>query len=222
MGEQALRQDCWNSIGVWGDRKCPELEKYAHCHNCPVYGKAAEEILNGPHPPHYLDEWKRVVARKREDKDAVTHSAIVFRVEGEWLALSTSVFQEVAPCKGIHSLPHLRGDMILGLVNVRGQLLICLSLSRVLGLEGTPADEQRRAASSRQLLVIEEGQKRLTFPADEVGGIHEFASSDVKPVPATFHGAVAIHTNGLLDWRNHAVGHLDERRLFLTLNERLA
>ncbi len=29
--------DCWNRIGVSGDRSCPELATVVHCHNCPVF-----------------------------------------------------------------------------------------------------------------------------------------------------------------------------------------
>ncbi len=33
--------DCWNRIGVRGDRSCPKLAEHIHCRNCPVHAAAA-------------------------------------------------------------------------------------------------------------------------------------------------------------------------------------
>ena len=38
--------DCWDKIGVSGDRSCADLEAYIHCRNCPVYAKAALQLLS--------------------------------------------------------------------------------------------------------------------------------------------------------------------------------
>ena len=32
--------DCWNRIGVSGDRSCPELQAHLHCRNCSVSSSA--------------------------------------------------------------------------------------------------------------------------------------------------------------------------------------
>ena len=39
--DRAIVNDCWNRIGVRGDRSCPELKQYVHCRNCPVYSAGA-------------------------------------------------------------------------------------------------------------------------------------------------------------------------------------
>ena len=33
--------DCWNRIGVHGDKSCPLLSEHIHCRNCAVYSAAA-------------------------------------------------------------------------------------------------------------------------------------------------------------------------------------
>jgi hypothetical protein len=35
--------DCWNKIGVWGNRECGELKHAIHCRNCIVYSSAAAQ-----------------------------------------------------------------------------------------------------------------------------------------------------------------------------------
>ena len=72
-------------------------------------------------------------------------SALLFRINAEWLALPTQAFQEVAEHRLVHSLPHRRQGIVLGLVNIRGELLICVSLGHLLGLERTPPGQARRA-----------------------------------------------------------------------------
>ena len=48
--------DCWNVIGVRGDRSCPELTTVVHCHHCPVFAAAGRTFLDAPSPPGYLEE----------------------------------------------------------------------------------------------------------------------------------------------------------------------
>ena len=33
--------DCWNRIGIYGDKSCPVLPEHIHCRNCSVYSAAA-------------------------------------------------------------------------------------------------------------------------------------------------------------------------------------
>lgn len=40
--------DCWNRIGVQGDRSCERLDDAVHCRNCPVYERAAIALLDRP------------------------------------------------------------------------------------------------------------------------------------------------------------------------------
>ncbi len=38
--------DCWNRIGIHGDRSCPLLVDHIHCRNCSVYSAAATRLLD--------------------------------------------------------------------------------------------------------------------------------------------------------------------------------
>ena len=38
--------DCWNRIGIRGDKSCERLPEHVHCRNCPVYAAAAKRILD--------------------------------------------------------------------------------------------------------------------------------------------------------------------------------
>jgi chemotaxis-related protein WspD len=223
MPDRPALNDCWNKIGVWGDGGCPELERHVHCRNCPVYSAAAAQLLDAEMPPGYLDEWTQHLSREKPRQSIETNSVVIFRIGMEWLALPTSVFSEIAPLKAIHSLPHQRNGVVLGIVNIRGELLVCVSLGEALGLAKVTDEEAGKTVTAqRRLLVVKREGSRLVFPADEIHGIHRFSNDDVRPVPATVSRATATYTRGMLLWKDKSVGCLDDQLLFYTLNRGLA
>jgi chemotaxis-related protein WspD len=213
--------DCWNQIGVQGDASCAELKKFIQCRHCPVYSRAAAELLNRPMPADYRREWTEHFARARQTVPTPQSSAIIFRIGPEWLALPTHVFQEVAEQRPVHSIPHRRGAVLVGLVNIRGELLICVSLGRLLSLDSTAPMEPSRTIYDRLLVANWDGE-RLVFPVDEVHGIHRFHSGQVGPPPATLPRSGGTFTEGVFAWQRKSVGLLDADQLFSTLNRSLS
>jgi chemotaxis-related protein WspD len=220
---RAELNDCWNKIGVRGDGSCPELEGHVHCRNCPVYSAAAAKLLDADLPAGHLDAWTAHFSAERKPDEAGTQSVVIFRIGAEWLALPTSVFREVATIRTVHSLPHRRAGAVRGLANVRGELLVCVSLGDVLGLEKTAeATKEKARAMHRRLLVIDREGSRLVFPVDEVHGIHRCQLRELKAAPATVAKAAATYTKSVFTWRDRTVGCLDEQLLFYALNRSLA
>ena len=213
--------DCWNKIGVHGDGSCPELEEHIHCRNCPTYATAAAALLDRDLPSAYLDEWRNHFAQGRRVGEVDTESIVVFRIGDEWLGLPTAVFSEFVDMRAIHSLPHRRNGVLLGLANVRGELLVCVALDKVLGIVAD-AKKPRQRAAYRRLVVIRDKGGRIVFPADEVHGIHRFHSGELTQVPATVAKATATHTKAMLPWKDQAIACLDDQLLFYSLNRSLA
>ena len=212
---------CWNRMGVYGDGSCPELPRLLHCRNCPVYSAAGTQLLNRPLPPGYRQERTRQFAAERLTAEATKTSSVVFRVRAEWLALPTEAFQEVAERRPIHSLPHRRRSVVLGLANIRGELLICVSLGYLLGLERDDGPLDALRSAYHRLLVVKWEGGRLVFPVDEVHGPHRFHPQELKAPPATLGKAGATLIRGILRCQERAVGLLDTDVLFPTLNRRL-
>lgn len=239
LTQSAPIDDCWNRIGVRGDGSCPRLAGYIHCRNCPVHDAAAARVLdreqavdtNVEHPPlHALTE--------RVTREADTTSWLVFRIGEEWLGLPTAIFQQVAQLRPIHSLPHRRHRAVLGVVNIRGALLVCASLARLFGIASEFAQDGRRDAAQQvvdardlaRLLVVEpaaDGTPRgdfanpIVFPVDAVDGVHRFARADFQEVPATIASMSASHAIAVTAWKGVTVGLLDAAKLFETLNRSL-
>jgi chemotaxis-related protein WspD len=211
---------CWNEIGIHGNGSCPELPKYVRCQNCPVYSNAGVRLLDRPLPPEYRRDWNEHLARQERRVGPRLQSALVFRIHDEWLALPTEAFQEAAERRRIHSLPHRQHGIVLGLVNIRGELLICVSLGRLLGLEDSPPRQIPRHVHPR-LLVGDWGGNRFVFPVDEVRGIHRFDPQHLQEPPATLARSNQTFTRGTLNWEQRTVGFLDPNLLFSALNRSL-
>ena len=219
----AAIDDCWNRIGVRGDGSCPALKQHVHCGHCPTHAAAASALLDREVPPEYLADCTRHMAQIRKVEQAEVDSVVIFRIGAEWLALPTPVFREVAALPAIHSLPNRRGSIVQGVANVRGELLVCVSLGSVLGLaQAAETCHGRRRLALRRLVVIGLDGQRLGFTVDEMHGIVRFDPSARKAVPTTVARATATYSKAILTWHEHAVGLLDEQLLFYTLQRSLA
>jgi chemotaxis-related protein WspD len=208
-----LIEGCWKAIGIYGDASCAQLQQHIHCRNCPVYASAAVQLLDVDTTARYAQDWTEHVAAAKPPAHSATTSVVIFRVAAEWLALPSAVFKEIAADRPVHSLPHRRNGALLGVVNIRGELLVCASLKQILGVEIGFA-----AASAPRMLVIQQNGDRTVCPVEEVHGVERFDLQDLKTVPATLAGAAVSYIKAVLFWRRRSVGVLDAELLFHALN----
>jgi chemotaxis-related protein WspD len=217
----AERQDCWNRIGVWGDRSCPELTAVIHCHNCPVFSDAGRRFLASPPPDGYLEAWTARLAEKEDEESTEVQGVLIFRLGDEWLALPVTALREVISLRPIHRIPFHEG-LLAGVVNVRGELHLSIRMDHLLGLShredvnGDRSPSPGRKAVPR-LLVAGHGTETWVFRVDEVDRVHRLAMGELKPVPPTLGRAAIRFTRGVFCCPDRAVGLLDEERLFEVL-----
>lgn len=231
--------DCWNQIGVGGDRSCVKLETEIHCRNCPVYSAAGRGLLERDIPLDYLNEWTTVLAQTQEsslslhdshhnptappsqgiEQTVENLSIIIFRLGDERLALPVRLLQEVTHLCAIHTLPHRSNDLFLGLVNIRGEILLCASLSHLLSLE-TPTNTPS-SHSLKRMLVVGQKDSKWVFCVDEVDGIYRFHRNALTDAPVVVAKANETYTKGIVEWRNKKVNYLDAELLFYTLNRKV-
>ncbi|MEH2238446.1 chemotaxis protein CheW [Nostoc sp.] len=226
---------CWNFIGIQGDRSCPQLAIYTHCRNCPVYSTAGRHLLERSIPEDYQQEWTELLAKSRADENSqISHAlpttqtltVVIFRLQREWLALSAQIFKEISPPTVIHTLPHRSNQILRGLVSIRGELLLCISLSDLLNLEATDTAVQTvsRVVYSR-MVILEKAANTWVFAVDELYGIHRFHRDELQNAPKSLTQVTQTYTKGLFNWqpvvsqmeRSHSVSYLDDELLFTTL-----
>jgi chemotaxis-related protein WspD len=234
--------DCWREIGVGGDRSCPELTTFIHCRNCPVMTDAAVAFFDRPPPDGYLDEWREVLEAPLDRADSDSQSLLVFRLADEWFALTAEVLAEVTSLRTVHKIPHRSNTVLAGMVNVRGQLLLCGSLHGLLGLRqsapavpqlqptsdgkgmpGTPNHEPLRTPGRLLVASHSEGRstRRLAFAVDEVAGVQRIAMANLRDVPSTLGKPGQRYSTALFAWQSRRVSLLAADRLFTGIHEQI-
>jgi len=229
-------EGCWRKIGVSGDRSCRELETYVHCRNCPVMAEAARVFFDREAPEGYLESWSGILEEPDTTNDSHPLSVLVFRLGKEWLALSTLVLVEVTTPRTCHRVPHRVGGLLEGLLNIRGQLQLCISAHRLLGIDpaaaaeagqsdAVPPAERFPQADLHRLLVVERtgpsGVDRWVFSTDQVAGVQRVERSSMRAVPSTVSQSGARFCHALFDWQGVVVGILDPSRFFDGLDDQL-
>lgn len=203
--------NCWKVIGVWGRQRprCPVLEEVVHCRNCEVFIQAGRGLLERELTPDYMRQWTRVLAAEKEEELVGTLSLLIFRIGAEWLALPALLFAEVIEPGPLHTVPHRDNPVLLGVVNVHGEVQLCVSLQALLGIE--EAASERRA--QQRMLVMEDRGQRWVFPVDEIDGVHRVHPGALEAPPGTAKKHGIGFTRNLFRWKDEYVAYLDDELL---------
>lgn len=223
--DKTALNDCWNTIGIWarGEKSCPELQRYSHCANCPVFAAAGRRLLQREAPSGYLTEWAKFLAAEQQERNYNTQSVIVFRVGNEWLALPTELFNEVVSLRSVHRVPHRNSPILKGVTNIRGELQVCVCLVALLNISGGDAvDENHGKGVYQRMMVIEHQRVKYVFPVSEVRGLHRYLPDQLKEAPATALNCYVHYLQGMLMVDDHPVGVLDHESLFSALGRAIA
>ncbi len=212
---------CWNRIGVYGDSSCDILDRYDHCKNCPVYVEGGRKLFKREIPEDLVAEWTEQFSLPKETDSETTESLIVFRISDEWLAVRTVCFIEAVDNKFIHYVPSRSNDYLLGLANVNGELLMCISLSSFLSLPAVAPDYESKSKIYKSLLVMERNGESYVFPVEENYGVVKIDTSMYKESSATITKSTVTLTNSTFDLSDKTVSIIDENRLFEIINSKL-
>jgi chemotaxis-related protein WspD len=191
--------DCWNRIGVNGDGTCPELKVHVHCRNCPIFARAARGFFERRAPEGYLAEWANLLGRPVERGTTDSASLLVFRLGREWLAMALSVVAEVTDLRPVHRVPHRTNRVFSGLVSLRGQLQLCVSMYGL--LEVDPPDPSDEPSTNPRLVVIQ-----------------HLPRNQLEKVPSTLSNPAGSFSRAVFAWgHGRSVDVLDEPRVFEAL-----
>lgn len=217
--------DCWNHIGVWGDEspRCEKLKEVIHCRNCDKFSYSGQQILEQPLSEEYLDDWAKVYSREKEQRLTGTSSSLVFRLGDEWYSLPNNAIVEVTEVRAIHSIPHSKSKSLRGLVNIRGELKICISIGYLLGINKAkkqPAGTSKYTSYER-MIVTEYEEQQFVFPVSEVLGSFRYNDEKIEAPPATVSNAKSTFTTGMLNIVHKNVACLDCALIFKSIKRHL-
>jgi chemotaxis-related protein WspD len=165
-----------------------------------------------------------VLAEQVAEEAAGSEAMVVFRIEEEWLALDVDVVVEVAEPRPVHRVPHRTDRLLMGIVNIRGELQLCVSLRDLLGIAGSDRlseESAERDDSLSRLLVCEREGQRWAFAVDEVTGVQRVVIDRLGNVPSTIAKSVKKLVKAVFHFEEKSVGRLDVDRVFTLVGEKI-
>jgi chemotaxis-related protein WspD len=217
--EKQQEERCWKRIGVWAKDgpSCPELKRVIHCRNCEVFTQAGRNLLERDLPDDYKEEWGQVLLEKKNEEPTGTFPVVTFRIETEWLALPARFFAEIIDTVPIHTVPHRKRPVLKGVVNVHGEIQLCISLGRLIELEPESSEREKAGRHHERMMVVSKDDDVWVFPVKEIHGIHHIHPGLFQNVPATVAGSKSSFTKRIFKWEDRHVALLDDELLFYSL-----
>src|SRR5580704_11409642 len=101
-------------------------------------------------------------------------SVVEFRLARERYAVEHKFVREVLSLKDLTPMP-CTPDFVVGLINVRGQILPVISIKGFLNLPESGITDLHR------VLIVQRGDVELGLLADEINGMREIAPESIQP-----------------------------------------
>ncbi len=174
-------EQCWEQIGVYGSCTCDILEQYEHCRSCPVYLYSGRLLFKKVADDEFIKDWTKLYSQEKEHDRQDKKSVVMFKIQNEWFAIETGLFQEAVVNKLIHIVPGRTNKYLYGIVNVNGELFLSIAMESFLGLDRS-SDQDFNA---KNLLVLNFDDQRYCFPIDEYDSVAGIRIDDLEEIPHT-------------------------------------
>jgi len=174
-------------------------------------------MVDGAHRSHSLAETaeevleRRAVSLSLQEFEEETHdhlSLLLFRIGEEWYAVSVEAVREIFQEYEVTSIPCVP-DFILGVVNVRGEILSVTDPARLMHIgEIQPTDGVKPPA-----IVIANEEVATALVVDEIGDITDVPNTSVEPPVSIIDRAQAEFIEGSVFVGGAMVGLLKVARI---------
>lgn len=144
---------------------------------------AARLVFDREVEPETLLEWTEQTATPKPARDVRLAGTLLVRAGEEWLGLPAPIIESAIPVGPIHSVPYLSSRAFLGLINVDGELLPCISLAVLAGAEPDPAPARPR------IITVHVAEGRFSLLVDEAEGTCGYDPETTAPPPDTVSNA---------------------------------
>ena len=128
-----------------------------------------------------------------ETIESLHQQYLSFLLNDDWYALSVHDLVEVLPPPKITRVPSVP-DHILGVINLRGEVLSTIDLKSFFGLpQGEPTEEQA-------LIVVEYAGMRTGLLVDDIGDLVNLAPEDLSEEPLLAGTSERVFFEGAAPW----------------------
>jgi purine-binding chemotaxis protein CheW len=139
-----------------------------------------------------------------------SRSFLCFFLAGQQYAIDLLNIREVRPLPTLTRVVH-SPDYILGVANLRGEIVPVVDLKKRFGLATTSELDQSasKVAASTLLIVTEMDSKRVAITVDEIREVCQVYPSDIKSIPRTTLAMDIKYLSGMLQTDHGMVLILD-------------
>ncbi len=184
---------------------------------------ALGRLLDRPVSAADLAEGADLAARPAEARSAAAMGLLLFGIGRETAALPASMLRGVTPAARVVPIPHRSSGVLRGMCNIRGELVLCADLHRLLGLparsDDAPAAE---APGARRMIVIGPAHDCWAFEVDTLVGIARIDPASLRPPPVTVKHAIGSFTSGVTEIDGTCVTVLDGDRILAGIKAGIA
>ncbi len=181
-------------------------------------------LLDRPIVPAELDAGTELAALPAEPRSRQSVRYLVFRMGDETAALPAKALRRVTYAARAVPIPHRTTGVLRGVCNIRGELVLCADLHRLLGLP--PRDRESAQtdapADTRRMVVVGPADNSWAFEVDALIGIENVDPATFRAPPVTVEQFVADFTTGVTEIDGRCVTVLDGDRLLAGFKAGLA
>lgn len=184
-----------------------------------MLNKAVEELLNRSPTEEDKSFWADLLTKYKENEEKIESvSIIIFRLDQDWFALPTLYFKEILLYRSIHRVPHRMHKVLLGLVNMGGELQLCVDLKRLFEMrKPNELIKLKDLSLYHRLIVIMRNEDLWVCPVDELEGTEMIPICAIKEVPTNMSKSTRNFLKGIISKGEREIGLLDEELLFSSL-----
>lgn len=176
---------------------------------------AVLRLLDRPVAPADLAAGAKSASVPIETRARGTTGVLIFRLGDETMALPAVFLGRITTHTRPIPIPHRTSGTLRGLCNIRGELVLCADLRRLLGLPVSDATDggTEVKADQRRMVVIGPPDARWVFEADSLVGVERIDPAALRPPPMTVEHAMGAFVTGLADIDGTCITVLDAERV---------
>lgn len=184
-------------------------------------GEAILRLLDRPIPPSDLDAGAAMAAQPAEMRGGRITRILLFRLGEETAGVQARALRRVTPLARAVPIPHRSSGVLRGVCNIRGELVLCADMHRLLGLPERAA-VAAGGPDSRRMVVVGPAENSWAFEVDALMGIESVDPAAFRSPPVTVEHAIGDFTLGVTEVGGQSVTVLDAERILAGFKAGLA
>lgn len=140
---------------------------------------------------------------------------LLFRLDEETFGISAKSLRRITTHTNPTPIPHRTSGVLRGICNIRGELILCTDLRRLLGLPkgDTAGTLDPGSADARRMVVIGPADAPWVFEVDSLIGVERIDTTALLPPPMTVEHALGACVAGLAEIDGVRITVLDADRV---------